>query len=155
MIFSFYSKQTVPPRKLLYIADEYSLAFEPFDTNVSAGILFGSTTELGVIRETGEIVSFYGYSPKKTWIRHNLTPPSASKGSLFVSLLSFTAPLNKGECIEYDRHCLTFYDEKLKYICIGDYETRESDDCICFAGDIVAVVREGSLVAIWANIEEI
>ena len=40
-------------------------------------------------------------------------------------------------------------------VCIGDDCVEENDDCVEFANNIVAVIREGALIAVWAEIKEV
>ena len=152
MNFSFYSKEIEFIGELIYIRNEYALSYKPFCTNVNAGILFGAGVELNVIRETNEIVHISGFNPMNTWVDKIISPPKAKKGCLLINLKS---PLLKGECIEYDTSCLTYYDKEKQYICIGDYDTNVNDDCVEFANNIIAVLRDGAIIAVWAKIREV
>lgn len=151
MIFSSYSRKAIHKGELLYIGQEYSLYFSLPCPNIDVGIAFGESTELGVVLELNEIVNINGYSPKSSWIRQHLNFPNSRKGCLLVN---FERKPNKGECLSLDPHCLTYYDEKAGFICIGDYRLEDSDDSVEFADNIIAVVREGKLVAVWAKIRE-
>jgi hypothetical protein len=152
MHFSFFSKDADFQGELFYIQSEQSLMYKPWNTNVNVGILFGYYTELGVICETNEIINIAGLNPKEKWLKKEMNVPSAKKGYLFAH---FDKPPMRGTGVEYDRACETYYDEVTQYICIGDYETEDSDDCVEFANNIVAVLRGGRLIAIWAKIKEL
>ena len=123
-----------------------------FDANISIGVLFGEYTELGVISETMEVVNLSGYSPKNSWIEKVMNVPMAKQGCLLVH---FDEEPMKGVCINYDRYCETYYDKEKQYICIGDNSIEDNDDCIEFANNIIAVLREGALIGVWAKIREI
>jgi len=112
----------------------------------------GAYTCLDTICESGEVVHVSGYSPKNSWIKKKMTFPDALRGRLFVH---FDKPPMKGTGISYNRTWSTFHDAEQQCICIGDYQTNESDDCVEFANNIIAVLRGGDLIAIWAKIKEV
>jgi hypothetical protein len=120
MFFSFYSKDMNFKGELLYIRNENSLCYKPFNTNKGVGIKAGGYTELDIIHETSEVIHLSGFSPKNVWIKEDMTIPRAKRGCLWVH---FDSPPMKGVCIE-------------------------------FASNIIAVLRGGDLVAVWAKIKE-
>jgi len=138
--------------ELLYIKGEQSLLYKPFNTNVGIGVLIGYYTELNTICETGEVIHISGFNSKSTWIEKKLDIPESKRGRLWIH---FDDSPMKGTGIEYDRTWETFYDAEKHYICIGDHLTSDNDDCIEFANNIIAVLRGGQLVAIWAKIKEV
>ena len=150
MTFSFYSTEKIPESKFLYISNEYAFTTKPFCSNIDVGILFGASTELGIISETKEVSGFSGYSPKSGWKEKELDMPSSRKCRLLVDFK--TMPI-KGVCLGYNPYCETFFDKKTQIICVGDYNLKATDDYVEFASDMVAVLREGDLVALWTKIE--
>jgi len=152
MFFSFYSKNISFEGELLYMHDEYSLIYEPNFTNAGLGISCGTCTELNVIYETCDIVHISGLSPKNSWIIKTMNIPKAKRGRLWVHIENL--PM-EGMCLEYGKLWDTYYDEEKQYICIGDYCTDDYDDCVEFANNLIAVLREGNLIAVWAKIKEV
>jgi len=152
MFFSFYSKKLDFTGELLYVQNDHSLIYTPVNNNIGVGILFGSTTELGTICETCEVVTLSGYAPKTSWLRKKINLPKAKKGCL---LAHFDDPPLKGTCIDYASYWDTYYDEEKQVICIGDYQIHGDDDCVEFANNTIATLRNGDLIAIWAKFNEI
>jgi len=150
MRFSFYSEEKDYIGELLYIRDEHSFLYKPYNTNAGVSILIGGYTELDTILETSEVTHVSGFCHKNTWIIKSINVPNSKKGCLIAH---FDKPPMKGTGIEYDRSLETYYDEEKQYICIGDYCIEDTDDCVEFANNIIAVLRNGDLVAIWAKIK--
>jgi len=152
MHFSFYLKDINFSGGLFYVQSEHSLFYHPFCRVVGVDILCGAYTSLDTICETGEIVHISGLNSKNSWISKKMSFPKAVKGSLFAH---FDKPPMNGNGINYDRTWNTFHDAEQQCICIGDYQTNEGDDCVEFANNIIAVLRGGDLIAIWAKIKEV
>lgn len=138
--------------QLLYIKDEYSLLYEPFCPNVGVSIMCGAYTSLDTICETGVITHISGYNSKRSWIQKELKVPMSQKGQLKVC---FDESPMKGTGIDCDRSWNTFYDSQTNWLCIGDINTVDGNDCIEFASNIIAVLRDKQLIAIWAQIKEV
>jgi len=152
MHFSYYPKDINFPGGLFYIQNEHSLYYQPFCRVVGVVILCGAYTGLDTICETGEIVHISGLNSQNSWIKKKMSFPKAIRGRLCVH---FDEPPVEGTGISYDRTWETFYDADQQCICIGDYQTNESDDCVEFANNVIAVLRGGDLIAIWAKIKEV
>ena len=138
--------------EMSYIKDEYSLLYEPFCENVGISIMCGAYTSLDTICETGVVAHISGYNSKRAWISKKMDIPKSKKGYLIAH---FDDPPMKGTGIDYDRTWKTHYDKHQDYICIGDYHTKEIDDCIEFANNIIAVLRGDQLIAIWTKVKEV
>ena len=151
MKFTYIPKKSIYNGKLLYIREEESLFYEPFSNNVGVSIMCGAYTGLDTICETGQIVHISGLNSKNAWIKKSLIMPLAATGDLYVN---FDEPPIKGTGIDYDRTWETYYDYDINCICIGDYLTKESDDCVEFASGLIAVLRNQQLISIWAKISE-
>jgi hypothetical protein len=151
MFFTFDSSDEEYIGELRYIQDEFSLLYEPFCKNIGVSIMCGAYTSLDTVCETGRVMHVSGYNSKATWIKRNMDIPSSTKG---VLIANFNTPPMKGTGIDYDRSWSTFYDEQKGYICLGDYHTKAHDYCVEFASNVVAVLRNRQLVAIWAKIVE-
>ena len=151
MRFEFHPTNTNLFGELLYLKNECSLLYRPFNPNVGIGILCGGYVELNVIYETGQVVHLSGLSPKSTWSSMEEKVPESIRGNLFVY---FNTLLVKGSGVEYNRCWQTYHNEKESSICIGDYQSFPEDICIEFANDVFAVLRGNQLVAIWAKIRE-
>jgi len=152
MRFSFYSKDVGFDGELCYIQDEHSLLYKPHNTNIGVTIQWGTYTGLDTICETSEIVHISGFSPKGAWIKKTLDFPASKKGCLFVH---FDMPPAKGTAIEYGEYWETYYDDEKQLICIGDSHIENGDDCVEFANNIIAVLRDGDVIAIFAKIKEV
>jgi len=148
MNFSFSYEEKDHVGELLYIRDEHSFLYKPHNTNVGVAILIGEYIGLDTILETSEVVHISGLCHKNTWIYKNMNIPNSKKGRLIAH---FDKPPMKGIGIEYDRTWDAYYDDKKQYICIGDFCTKDIDDCIEFANNVIAVFRKGNLIAIWAK----
>jgi hypothetical protein len=138
--------------ELLYIDDEHSLSYEPFNSNVGVSIMCGAYTSLDTICETGIVVHISGLNDKHSWIPMNVKMPNAIKGELVAI---FEKPPIKGTGIDYDRDWNTYHNDEEGCLCIGDLHTFNGDNCIEFASGIVAVLRGDKLASVWAKIKEI
>jgi len=152
MYFSFIERDWKFNGELLYIHDEYSLCYIPFSTNVSVSILCGGYTSLDTICETGSIVHISGLNSNHIWIPAKLEMPKSKRGELIAH---FDKPPLKGTGVDYDRSWRTYYDKNSHCICIGNPSVKDSDFCIEFANEIVAVLNGERLIAIWAKIREV
>ena len=138
--------------ELLYIHDEYSLCFRPFNKNAGVSILCGEYTSLDTICETGEIVHISGYNSKRGWVNNVLEIPRAKKG---VLIAHFDKPPMNGVGYVYDRSWVTSYDTKSHCICIGDTQIEDDDIPVEFANGIVAVLRKDQQISVWAFVREV
>ena len=138
MYFTFKLKNISFSGETLYIQDQLSLIYRPHNTNAGVGILIGAYTELDTICETSEVVHISGLNPKNTWITRRLIIPEAKPGRIYAH---FSSPSIKGTGVSYDRTWSTYFDYEKQYICIGDYQTSESDNCVEFANGAIAVLR--------------
>jgi len=152
MFFSFYSRDDEFEGELLYIQKDHSLYYEPFCTCAGISILCSGYTSFDTIHETGAVIHISGLNSKTSWVKKTLNVPIAKRGSVFAH---FDKELSNGMGIDYDRYWLTYYDEEKQYICIGDDCTDERDDCVEFANNVIAVIRKGDLIAVWAKIREV
>ena len=138
--------------ELLYIQNEYSLLYKPFCTKAGVSIMCGDYTSLDTMQETGIVAHISGYSPKNSWVEKSMNVPTARSGHLIAH---FDKSITNGMGIDYDRYWETYYDKEKQYICIGDDDTKGDDDCVEFANNVIAVIREGALIAVWAKIKEV
>jgi len=152
MHFSFRTELRSFTGSLLYIRNEHSLYYKPFCLNVGTAIICGPYTGLDIICETCEVVHISGLNPKSTWICKTMTVPKYKSGYLWAH---FDKPPDKGGGVRYNDSWNTYYDEENQYICIGDYLTNDGDDCIEFANNVIAILRDGNLIAIWAKFKEV
>jgi len=150
MFFSFTECDLEFTGELLYIQNEYSLLYRPYSTNVGISILCGAYTSLDTICETGVVVHISGLNSQRVWIPKKLKMPKAKKGELIAH---FDNPPLKGTGVDYDRSWPTYHDEKSHCLCIGNPKIEDSDDTIEFANGIVAVLRKGQIIAVWAKVK--
>jgi len=152
MFFTFIECESGFAGELLYIQDESSLMYYPWNTNANVSIMCGAYTGLDTICETGLIVQLSGLSPKSVWLPMKLKMPQAIKGNLTVH---FDSPPMKGTAVDYDRNWKTYYNKNESCICVGECHILDSDICIEFTSNVVAVLRNSQLVAIWGRIREV
>ena len=152
MYFSFELHDQDMPGELLYIQDEYSLLYEPFNSAVGVSIICGSYTSLDTVLETGLIAHISGYNSKRLWLATDKAIPKSVKGQIRAH---FDDLPQKGTGIDYDRSWKTYYNKQDTCLCLGDDSALDDDKCIEFANGIVAVIRGSDLVAIWAKIREV
>lgn len=152
MYFTFNENNSEYYGELLYIKDEESLYYNPWNTNVGVSVMCGNYTSLDTICETEMAVQISGLNSKYVWIPKKLEMPKAKKGGLIAHL---DDPPIRGTGVDYNRSWLTYFDEDSNCICIGDPIIEADDDCLEFANKIIAVLREAQLISILAQIKEV
>ena len=150
MHFDFILKDINFEGELLYVSKEHSLLYRPFSNNAGIVVVIGEYTGLDVICETGVAVHISGLCFKNKWINKKMKIPKSKKGCLITR---FEKPPIKGTGIDYGRTWKTYFDKNTNCICIGDDCTKCDDNCIEFANNIIAVLRNGQLIAVWAKIQ--
>lgn len=136
---------------LLYLKDEQSLYYDPWQKS-DFTVLFGAAyVGLDVQAATGQVVQISGANPQRTWSRYRLSLPKAMPGHL---LFRAEGPLPlSGAAVNYASDWRTFYDPERSCICMGDPEFDAKDKCVEFCRGIAAVLRGTELTAIWAKIK--
>jgi len=152
MFFTFIECDFGFTGELLYLRDEDSLSYHPWNTNVGVSIICGAYTGLDTICETGLIAQLSGLCPKSVWIPMKSKMPQAIKGNLTAH---FDSPPMRGTGVDYDTSWKAYYSKKDSSICIGDYHVFDSDMCVEFASGLVAVLRNGQLTAVWGKVREV
>ena len=152
MYFTFIEHELKFKGELLYIQDEYSLLYKPWNTNVGFAIICGEYTALDTICETGRIVHISGLNSKHLWVAKELKMPKAKTGELFAH---FDEPPLKGSGLDYNKSWKTYYDNDSSCICIGNPQLEPHDEYVEFAHETVAVLRSGQIIAVWAKIKEV
>ena len=151
MRFSYNKNNVKWSGELLYVQDEYSLAYKPYCKNINVSIIIGAYTSLDTVIETGEVVHISGLNSKNTWASKDMKFPKSEKGELYAH---FDKPPMKGTGIKYDESWVTYINIDNSFICIGNPDIEDSDDCIEFANRIVAVIRKDKLISVWAKFRE-
>ena len=102
--------------------------------------------------EIGAVVQISGLNSKHHWFSMIAEMPMAKKGELVVH---FDSPPQLGTGVTYDRSWRTYYSQRYQCICMGNPKTEDGDDFVEFVAGIVAVLRNGQLVAVWSKIREV
>lgn len=97
--------------------------------------------------KTNRASYFGGHNPKQLWKDKELIFPQSQKGEIYIE--NELEHIMDGQWYVEDWN--TYYDERQKIICIGDYNTNETDIAIEFCTNIVAVFQEKYLKAIWVR----
>jgi len=153
MLFSFQESDEIYVGELIYIISEQTLFFEPFFTHAGFSIMIsGAYTSLDIDHINCEAKHISGCNPKHLWKNKGLNKPLSKRGKLLVQ---FEKKIIPGTGKDYASDWKTYFDKSNSIICIGDSVTIDSDVCIEFASEIIAVLRGSNLVAVWAKIREV
>lgn len=136
--------------KPVYLRDEESLLFEPWQRSDFAIMTGAAYTSLDVDIESGQAVGFSGLNPQRTWVKQRLSPPKAEIGKLLVHT---DKEMMRGTGVGYAENWKTFYDDQTNWICMSENLLFDNCDHVLFANDTIASLKGTELVAIWAKIE--
>ncbi len=136
----------------VYLADEQSLNYEPFDKNVDFSILLGGLyVGLDLSGSTGLVSQLSGFLPKGIWKERDLTPPDAPNGRLYACL---DQPAVRGGGTRYQegKDWPVYFCAASRCLCIGDPARRPRSQYVQFCEGITAQLDGPRLVSLWVTL---
>lgn len=134
---------------LIYLLSEMSFYVNYSNKDVYSLMLGSGYVGLDIDVESSKALGITGYSCKTYWKKHKLKVPQYRTGELKIvskeKLLSGTGSY-------YAKDWETFYDPASGWICIGSKDDSTKNDCVEFFKNIIAVVNNEKLVAIWIKL---
>ncbi len=136
----------------VYLEDEQSLNYVPFDKRVDFSILLGELyVGLDMSGSTGLVSQLSGFLPKGIWKKRSLTPPDAPNGRLYV-FLDPPAVRGCGTRYQEERDWPVYFCAANNCLCIGDSKKRPRSQCVQFCEGITAQLDGTRLVSLWVTL---
>ena len=101
--------------------------------------------ELSISKYNMRVNSFGGINFMEDWIEQDLKFPESTEGELYISGSS----IKNSDGDWYTKKWKTYYDKKNGYICIGNYKYKKNCNAVEFCKDIIAMINNKKLKAIW------
>jgi len=130
--------------KLIYLIDENSFDFKP-TCNCDITLLIGYLN-VGVDSETMIIKQIWGLCPRTGWIDKNLKVPKYEQGQITL-LIDYKGGTTK-RIIGIDEWRVSF-DSCSGWVCVGDEVLLEGCICVEFASNIIAILKDKKITALW------
>lgn len=112
------------------------------------------TLQIEVSISTGIALYVWGYHPKSSWKMRRLRPPISRLGCLKIISDEKLLP---GVAIDLPgaQEWSTAYDPTNNWVCVGDVIIPAQAECIEFANNIVAVIKNRDLLSLWLHPHEL
>lgn len=135
----------------IYLEDEQSLSYVPFDHTADFTIMLGSSyIGLDVNSQTGLVSQISGFVPKHTWSNHELYLPMAQKGKLYAQLAT---PMIKGGGIRYGGEWPVKFCSMSKCLCIGNPMHGDQNERIQFCNGVIAELDNSKIISLWIALD--
>lgn len=136
---------------VIYDTQYHSFDFVPAEprdeSSVSSVLLDDLELE---ISDLHRVLWASGYCPYAYWKRARLVPPMSRSGRLVAAI---DPPVVPGASVRIARPGIwpVIFDPNSRWVCIGSAEPAVQDEAVEFAADSIAVVRNGTLSALWLH----
>jgi len=144
MFFEMYESD-LKPGEIIYDIENYSFDMLPYC--LSDATILIEYIQFGFDSETKELMGLWGLCPKLSWIPSKLQPPQSIVGSI-----RFRAELESGKTIRLRKDKTNwkyFYDNDSGWFCMKRTENLTDESCVEIIKDVLIVLSEGKINAIW------
>ncbi|WP_409069165.1 hypothetical protein ACFLKB_04855 [Clostridium sp. FAM 1755] len=144
MIFKVKEHVQINEGEVVYSKEDLSFDFRPIQ-NSDCTILIGYIN-ITFSSETKLACQVWGYNPTNTWVSRELIKPKSIKGGLYLE-----DRIEAGENIRLIDAGVwtTYFDKNSGMVCIGNNKIEDNDFAVEFAKNIIAVINQNMLKAIW------
>lgn len=99
-----------------------------------------------------ELIGLCGIMPKSVWYRKHLKVPTSKKGKIHIEPVNFE--LKEKMIIQTLKNQDIYYDNKSGWLVVGERKSTVIDDNIEVMNNVICVIRNEELVALWIKIEK-
>lgn len=117
-------------------------------TLLSLGVSFAG---LEIDKDTNVVGTITGMLPRSIWYRKKLHAPTYSTARLVANYEGF--PVTSKTVIQALKRADTCYDNKTGWLVFGERKQTILDDAYEVSKDVVVVLREKELIALWVKLE--
>lgn len=136
----------------IYLDDEQSLSYAPFDSTADFSIMLGTSyVGLDVDSQTGLVSQISGFAPKREWIERALRLPLAPKGNLYAHL---GIPAVKGAGARYEGKWPIYFCSTNGCLCIGSPAPKIRVQRVQFCNGIIAELKNSKIVSLWVALKD-
>lgn len=97
-----------------------------------------------------ELIGLCGIMPKSVWYKKHLKVPTSQKGKIHIEPINFE--LKEKMIIQALKNQDIYYDNKSGWLVVGERKSTVIDDNIEVMNDVICVIRNEELVALWIKI---
>lgn len=98
-----------------------------------------------------ELVGICGVMPKSIWYKKHLKAPMAKKGKISIQANGFE--LTQKTVIQALKNQDIYYDNRSGWLVAGERKSTVLDEAIEVMNDVIVVIRNNELVALWIKIK--
>lgn len=149
--YSMYSGMPTSSGVPIYLEDEQSLSYVPFDQTADYTIMLGSSyIGLDVNSQTGLVSHISGFLPQHKWIKRTLHLPKAPIGKLYAQLRT---PMIKGGGMRYKGEWPIYYCPPSRCLCIGNPTPTIGLQSVQFCNGTIAELDNSQIVSLWVFLQ--